>query len=192
MMKTLILYGSPRDDGDCATLMNELVSRSKNEHLIVDCYNDNISPCIDCRCCRAAAKCSINDDMQQVYDYLAQCDNVVIISPVHYCELSAMLLKTASRFQMYCSAKIFRKESVDVKAKRGAVILAQGGSGGADKAYDAAKQIFFSLGITDVYPLICSENTDRTPAKNDTKVFAEIGKLAKWIDREGQVSKEVL
>lgn len=188
-MKTLILYGSAHTDGDCAALMNELISKICSEYEIVDCYSDNISPCTDCRFCRSFLQCSIDDDMQEIYDYLTECDNVVIISPVHYGELSAMMLKVSSRFQMYCSASIFRKETIPVKVKRGAVILAQGGSGGADKAYDTAKQVFFSLGITDVYPMICSDNTDRIPAKDDTKVFAEIDKLARWLVRDECVSQ---
>ena len=75
--------------------------------------------------------CSINDEMQTVYSFLSECDNVVLASPVHYGELSAMLLKVVSRFQMYSSALIFRWEALPVRAKRGAVILAQGGSGGS-------------------------------------------------------------
>ena len=186
-MKTLILYGSAHTDGDCAALMNELVGKTDSEFMTVDCYGANISPCTDCRCCRTVSQCSIRDDMQMVYDYLAECDNVVIISPVHFCTLSAMLLKTASRFQMYCSAMIFRKERPAVNAKRGAVILAQGGSGGAVKAYDTAKQVFYSLGITDVYPLIFSGHTDKLPAKDDTKALAEIGSLAKWLEQENDL-----
>ena len=182
-MKTLILYGSAHTNGDCAALMNEFVGKTDGEVMTVDCYGANISPCTDCRCCRTVSQCSIRDDMQYIYDYLAECDNVVIISPVHFCTLSAMLLKTASRFQMYCSAMIFRKQRPAVNAKRGAVILAQGGSGGADKAYDTAKQVLFSLGITDVYPLICSENTDRVPAKDDEKTLAQLAGLAGWLEK---------
>lgn len=181
-MKTLILYGSAHGGGDCAAMMREFMSRTSGEFMTVDCYSANISPCTDCRCCRSAMQCNIDDDMQQVYDYLAECDNVVIISPVHFCTLSAMLLKIASRFQMYCSAMIFRKQRPAVNAKRGAVILAQGGSGGADKAYDTARQVLLSLGITDVYPLICSENTDRVPAKDDEKTLAQIAGLAGWLE----------
>lgn len=181
-MKTLILNGSAHSSGDSAALMNELIGRLSGEYKIVDCYSVNISPCTDCRYCRTSAKCCIDDDMQKVYSYLAQCDNVILVSPVHFCELSAMLLKAASRFQLYCSAMIFRKEKIPVNAGRGAVILSQGGSGGAQSAYETAKQIFFSLGIKDVYPLICSENTDKLPAKDDAKALAEISELANWLD----------
>lgn len=49
-MKTLILNGSPRKDGDTAFLINKLISRLYGEYKIVDCYTADIAPCIDCRC----------------------------------------------------------------------------------------------------------------------------------------------
>lgn len=49
-MKTLIINGSPKKDGDTAVLINELVRNLKGEVVILTCY-DEISPCNDCRFC---------------------------------------------------------------------------------------------------------------------------------------------
>lgn len=103
-MKTLILNGSLRKGGDTAYLINTLLSRLQGEYKIVDCYTANISPCMDCRCCREKLSCPIKDEMQEIYAYLSECDHVIIASPVHYAELSSGLLKVASRFQIYSSA----------------------------------------------------------------------------------------
>ncbi|MBR1765382.1 MAG: flavodoxin family protein [Ruminococcus sp.] len=146
-MKTLILNGSPHRDGDTAALINALTAGLLGEVRVVDCYIADIAPCCDCQRCRERLACSINDEMQAIYAYLSECDNVVLASPVHYGELSAMLLKAASRFQMYSSALIFRREALPVRAKRGAVILSQGGSGGAERAFETARLIFQSIGI---------------------------------------------
>ena len=181
-MKTLILNGSPRKDGDTVFLINKLISRLYGEYKIVDCYAADIAPCIDCRCCREKLSCPIKDEMQDIYAYLSECDHVIIASPVHYAELSSGLLKVASRFQIYSSALIFRHESLPVKAKRAAVILAQGGSGGAERAYETARLIFQSIGIKEIYPFVCSGNTDRLPAADDEKAISDVLKLAEWLN----------
>jgi len=181
-MKTLILNGSPHRDGDTAALIKALTARLGGEVRVVDCYTADIAPCSDCRRCRERLACPVDDGMQEVYAYLAECDNVVLASPVHYGELSAMLLKVASRFQMYSSALIFRREALPVRAKRGAVLLAQGGSGGAERAFETARLIFQSIGINDIFSLICSPNTDKLPAADDEKALAEVGKLAEYLN----------
>ena len=180
-MKTLILNGSPRKDGDTVFLINKLLPRLQGEYKIIDCYTADIAPCIDCRCCREKLSCPIKDEMQDIYAYLSECDHVIIASPVHYAELSSGLLKVASRFQIYSSALIFRHESLSVQAKRGAVMLAQGG-GGAERAYETARLIFQSIGIKEIYPFVCSGNTDRLPAADDEKAISDVLKLAEWLN----------
>ena len=155
-MKTLILNGSPRKGGDTVFLINKLISRLYGEYKIVDCYTADIAPCIDCRCCREKLSCPMSDEMQEIYAYLLECDNLILASPVHYAELSSGLLKVASRFQIYSSVLIFRHETLPVKTKRAAFILAQGGSGGAERAYETARLIFQSIGIKEIYPFVCS------------------------------------
>ena len=182
-MKTLILNGSPHENGDTAALIKTLTERLRSEVWIINCYTADITACTDCRCCRERIFCPINDEMQTVYSFLSECDNVVLASPVHYGELSAMLLKVVSRFQMYSSALIFRREALPIRAKRGAVILVQGGSGGSERAFETAKLIFQSIGIKEVIPLICSRNTDSLPASADEKALADIGQLAEHLNK---------
>ena len=181
-MKTLILNGSLRKDGDTVFLINKLISNLHGENRIIDCYTANISPCIDCRCCREQLSCPLKDAMQEIYAYLAECDNVIIASPVHYAELSSGLLKVASRFQLYSSAQIFRHETLPVKAKHGAVLLTQGGSGGAERAYETARLIFQSICIKEIYPLVCSKDTDHLSAAKDEQAISDTLKLADWLN----------
>ena len=83
---------------------------------------------------------------------------------------------------MYSSALIFRHETLPVKAKRGAVLLTQGGSGGAKRAFETAKIIFRSIGIKEVLPPVCSPNTDKLPAVRDEKALAETGRLSGYLN----------
>ena len=177
-MKTLILNGSPRAGGDTAALLKAFTSALAGEYMVKNCFGADISPCTDCRACRVSQSCALHDDMQEIYRCLAECDNVVIASPVHYGELSSSLLSAAGRFQLYSSAMIFRHEKPNIAAKRGAVILAQGGSGGAERAYETAVLIFRSIGITEVMPMVCSGNTDRLPAAEDKAALSAAVSLA--------------
>lgn len=185
-MKTLILNGSPRNDGDTAALINRLLLHLQGECRIYDCYSSNIAPCTDCRCCRESLYCPNEDAMQDIYDYLTECDNLILASPVHYAELSSELLKVASRFHMNSSALISRHEQLPISVKRGAVLLAQGGSGGANRAYETSRLIFQSIGVKGVYPLICSTITDQLPASEDENALSETKKLAEWLNSFAQ------
>ena len=48
-MKTLILNGSPRENGDTAGLIREVIRNLPGEYSVVDAYRCSISPCVDCR-----------------------------------------------------------------------------------------------------------------------------------------------
>ena len=78
-MKTLILNGSPRKNGDTVGLINKLTEQLNGEYKIVDVYYSDISACVDCRYCWNNDGCSIKDEMTEIYYYIADCDNVVSI-----------------------------------------------------------------------------------------------------------------
>ena len=136
-MKTLILNGSPRITGDTSQLIEKVTEKLWGEYRIVDAYRCNISPCIDCRYCWGKRGCAINDEMQEIYGYIQDCDNVLIASPIYFSELTGKLLDVGSRLQTYWCARYFRKEEPVMK-KKGAVILVGGGDGNINKPYDTA------------------------------------------------------
>lgn len=117
-IKTLILNGSPRKNGDTTFLIQELTKQLHGDIKIVNAYTANISPCIDCRKCQEQFGCIIKNEMQEVYQYFETCDNVVIASPIYFSELTGKLLDIGSRLQLYFSAKQFLHESPELKQKR--------------------------------------------------------------------------
>ena len=62
-MKTLILNGSPRANGDTVSLIKELTKKLPGEYKIVDAYQCDVSPCVDCRYCWEHSGCAIADEM---------------------------------------------------------------------------------------------------------------------------------
>lgn len=106
-MKTLILNGSPRKNGDTVSLIKKLTQQLNGEYKIVDAYYSNISACVDCRYCWNNEGCSINDEMAEIYDYIVGCDNVVIASPIYFSQPTGKLLDICSRFQTIFQQSIF-------------------------------------------------------------------------------------
>lgn len=129
-MKTLIINGSPKKDGDTTALVNELTKHLEGEYKILSCCSD-IAPCNDCRFCWETDGCSINDEMQEVYEYLDKCDNVVIASPIWFSSLSGPTLNISSRVQTLWCSSYFRNIKKD--ATKNGVIILVGAQSGTEK-----------------------------------------------------------
>lgn len=123
-MKTLIINGSPRKNGNTVTMLNELKKHLNGEVFQVDTYYTNSSPCYDCRHCWTNEECIINDEMQDVYKMMDEADNFVIASPIYFGNLTGSLLNWASRLQLFWVSRYIRKvEPLNAKYRKGAVIL---------------------------------------------------------------------
>ena len=108
-MKTLILNGSPRKNGDTVSLIHIFLEGLEGEYKLVNAYEDGIGPCIDCRFCWEHDGCSIQDGMQEVYEYIQVCDNILIASPIYFSEITGKLLDLGSRLQTYFCSSFFVK-----------------------------------------------------------------------------------
>ena len=181
-MKTLIINGSPRKGGETVSLINKLTEQLNDEYKIINAYYSNISACVDCRYCWSNDGCTINDEMAGIYDYIEDCDNVVIASPIYFSQPTGKLLDVCSRFQTYFATKHFRNGVPLVKAKRGAVILVGGGDGNPQKAYDTLCGILRHINVTDIYSLVGSFNTNELPATEDIQALKNINGLIKFLN----------
>ena len=193
-MKTLILNGSPKKDGDTVALINEFTKHLIGEVRTLSCFSD-ISPCTDCRFCWNNPGCSIQDEMQDIYPYLDECDNVVLASPIWFSSLSGPLLNLASRIQTLFAAGFFRGESRNVKQKNGVIILV-----GAEKGTETiparnALTIMKFLNVrrpcvSSVYSL----DTNNVPAEKDEKALKQAREAVAMLNRlyESSVSGDPL
>lgn len=182
-MKTLIFNGSPRKNGDTVSLIRHFTKQLSGEYKVVDAYHCNISPCLDCRYCWKKSGCAIQDEMQEVYEYLKDCDNVLIASPVYFSELTGKMLDVGSRLQTYFCGRRFRKEDSGLTPKKGAVVLVGGGDGKPDKAYETAKTLLKHMNCKEIHELVCSHNTDKVPAIEDARAVAGLEDVARFFER---------
>lgn len=183
--RTLIISGSPRPTGDSASLIKMLTDRLHGEYRIINAYKEKISPCMDCRYCRSNHGCAINDGMGEILDYLADCDNLVIVSPVYYSMLTGKLLDLFSRLQTWYSASAFRGEQLSVKPKHGGLILTAGGRDSCSHALAVGDILLSAAGV--VYkscPAVVARNTDKLSANENMQAINEVVRLSAYLNRE--------
>ncbi len=176
-MKTLIINGSPRVNGDTVSLINIFKEKINGEYMMVDAYRCKASPCIDCRFCWENSGCAIDDEMQQIYAYIQECDNILIASPIYFSELTGKLLDVGSRLQTYFCARFFRKEEPVAKAKKGAVVLVGGGDGHMDKPYETACTLLHHMNCYNIHKVVFSHNTNDRPAVEDKQAINGINSI---------------
>ena len=100
-MKACILIGSPRSNGNTASLLKPFVDELKRHEAQVceiNLYAKEIKPCIGCRKCQdafGAFGCPQKDDMQSIFDAVLEADLFVLATPIYawYCAapMKAML-----------------------------------------------------------------------------------------------------
>ncbi len=93
-MKTLILFGSPRKDGNTRDLVNAFVEVLKEKHPEIRLLylNDvNVRPCQGCMKCSEQGVCRITDDMRDIRKYMGESDLIVYATPVYWYAPSAQL-----------------------------------------------------------------------------------------------------
>jgi multimeric flavodoxin WrbA len=178
-MKTLIINGSPRKNGDTMTLVNEMTKYLNGEVRIVHTYYDDISPCVDCRCCWHTNRCTINDSMQEIYKLLNEVDNIILASPLYFSELTGELLSFASRLQLFYVSRCIRKDiEFNQKKKNGVLIITAGGdTKDYEHASKTANSIFHQINTKSIGSVL-SIHTNDIPAKEDTEALRKARELA--------------
>ena len=170
-MKTLIINGSPKKDGDTAALIKEFSRHLQGEVLEISHFN-GISPCNDCRYCWENDGCVIDDDMQRIYSYLEECDNLVLASPVWFSSVSGPLLNIASRLQTYFAARFFR-DAGDQMCHKNSVLIFAGAEPGTERSAEVtAKIILKQANALPCAAFVKAMNTNEIPAAHDASALA--------------------
>jgi multimeric flavodoxin WrbA len=92
--RVLIVSGSPRRNGNCAVLVEEVAAGARATGADVEVFdlaNMDIRPCDACDSCQETGGgiCVIRDDMQELYSRLRQADAIAIASPIYWFTMSA-------------------------------------------------------------------------------------------------------
>ncbi len=99
-MKTVILFGSPRKDGNTiqlATAVSDAL-KGKGGNVRMLYLNDlNVRPCQACMKCLKKGGCKINDDMKDIRKYILESDLIVYATPIYWYGPSTQLKAVMDR-----------------------------------------------------------------------------------------------
>ncbi len=183
-MKTLLVNGSPRPHGNTAELLARLAEGLPGETVLLQAYDPQFSPCIDCRWCWQHEGCALQDGYQAIYRLLDEVDGVVLGSPLYFSEITGGLLNFGSRLQTYYTAIAKRGAPMALKPKRGGLILVGGGdSTDLTKAHSTARTLLKLMNAPLVGEAV-SLHTDDLPALQDAGALEQLGALAQALRRE--------
>ena len=100
--KIIAIYGSPRRNGNTATLLQKAVEGARNggaevEEIVL--RDLKISPCLEIYGCRNAGECRLKDDFQKTRDRILASHGLMLASPVFFYAVSAHTKILMDRFQ---------------------------------------------------------------------------------------------
>ena len=183
LMRTLILNGSPRPQGDTAHLIQALRRELPGEVEQVDAYRTSVAPCVDCRGCFHQPGCVVRDDMDAIYQLVDGADVIVLASPLYLSTLTGSLLALCSRFQALYAGRV-QGFFAPAKAKTGVVLLTAGGSTKESAcALKTARIILAELGAPAQFSAV-SLHTDQLPAQADQEALRQIRQIAHSLRRK--------
>ena len=160
-MKILLLSGSPRKNGNSSAMADAFTDGAQSVgHEVVrfDVASMNIAGCQGCEFCHTQGKgmCIQQDDMQQIYPHLADCDMIVFASAVYYWTLTAQLQAALHRF--YAIGK-------PPKAVKFAYLLSSGSPGVYNAIDKQLKDSFDFMGIEIVGNITANGDENKSMAK---------------------------
>lgn len=151
-ISVLLVYGSPRRNGNTDELMNKfeegLIKNKNIEHSFLSIEkvivrNLKFSPCIECRKCSINGECAVKDEMQEVYGKLINCDFLAVSSPIFFTAVSGYLKSFIDRCQRFWILKYELKKQVIQKERKGIYISTAGS--GSDTIFDCSRKTIRAL-----------------------------------------------
>ena len=140
-MKVLLINGSPRVNGNTALALEEMVKVFHEEGIeteVVQVGNKDIRGCVACTSCYANGKCIVEDIVNECALKFAECDGMVVASPVYYASANGTLISFLDR--------LFYSSHFDKRMKVGASV-AVARRGGCSATIDQLNKYFTITGM---------------------------------------------
>lgn len=146
-MKVLLINGSPNAKGCTYTalsLVEEVLKTEKIETEIVHVGHKDIRGCIGCRKCKSTGKCVFDDIINEIAPRFAECDGIVVGSPVYYASANGTMVSFLDR--------LFYSSNCDKTMKVGAAVVSARRAG-TTATFDQLNKYFTISGM----PIVSSQ-----------------------------------
>ena len=140
-MKVLLINGSPKANGNTARSLEEMVKVFAEEGIeteIIHVGNKAVRGCVACGYCYKEGKCVVDDIVNECASKFAECDGMVVASPVYYASANGILISFLDR--------LFYSARCDKRMKVGASI-AVARRGGCSATFDQLNKYFTISGM---------------------------------------------
>ncbi|MFT3985788.1 MAG: NAD(P)H-dependent oxidoreductase [Lachnospiraceae bacterium] len=106
------------------------------EHFVLELKNHSLLPCIGCGKCWDSHRCTLNDDFNDIYSRIIDCDFLLLVSP-HYAPIPAKLAALLEKMEQITFLRWGADNSYksEVYGKATGVISHGGGADWALKSY---------------------------------------------------------
>ena len=158
-MNVLLLNGSPRQNGNTALALNEMIrvfADSGVETELVQVGSKSIRGCMACGGCAEKGRCVFDDLVNEAAPKLEKADGLVIASPVYYASANGTLVSFLDR--LFCSTPF------DKTMKVGAAV-AVARRGGTTATFDELNKYFTICGMPVASSQYWNNLHGRTPGE---------------------------
>lgn len=140
-MKVLMINGSPRagsNTGIALQEMEKVFAKNGIDTEVIQIGNRDIRGCIGCGYCFKNGQCTMDDLVNEIAPKFAECDGLVVGSPVYYASANGTLIAFLDR--------LFYSTPFDKTMKVGAAI-AVARRGGTSATFDQLNKYFTISGM---------------------------------------------
>lgn len=174
-MKVLMINGSPRAEGNTYAALQEMEKIFKEESIeteILHVGSMAVRGYIACGSCAKNGKCVFDDVVNEAAPKFAECDGLVVGSPVYYASANATLIAFLDR--------LFYSTGFDKTMKVGASVVAAR-RGGLSATFDELNKYFTISGMPVASSQYWNSIHGRTPgeAKEDAEGLQTMRVLAR-------------
>ena len=114
-MKFCVLMGSPRKQGNTAALLApflEECAAMEIDSWVIPLYDRAVSPCLGCMTCQDCLDglgCIQDDDFEEIFQTMAQCDVIILATPIYSFFCTAPMKALLDR-AVYAGTKNYGRE----------------------------------------------------------------------------------
>ncbi len=104
-MSITVLCGSPKKGSSfrISTNLSQLLLENKRPHEVFNLCEKKLQLCNGCLLCEDEGYCPLNDDMHQICNALLLSDTIIIVTPVFFDNIPAILKNCLDRMNLMCN-----------------------------------------------------------------------------------------